>query len=136
MHNGRAYGIPQSLSPRPLVTRMDILDAAKVTPPTTWDELVEVCKKLQKLPKLTGYGMCLGLHSDTEHEVMNIIWSYGGKLVEADNKTVALHSPGTVAAVQAIADMYQKHKIVPKGRRPGTIPATTRPISRVRSSLW
>ena len=115
MHNGRAYGIPQSLSPRPLVTRMDILDAAKVAPPTTWDELVEVCKKLQKPPKLTGYGMCLGLHSDTENEVMNIIWSYGGKLVEADNKTVALHSSGTVAAVQAIANMYQKHKIVPKG---------------------
>src|SRR5882724_10024399 len=38
-----------------------------------------------------------------------------GKLVEADNKTVALHSPGTVQAVQLIADMYQKHKIIPKG---------------------
>jgi len=92
MHKGRAYGVPQSVSPRPLVTRMDILDAAKVAPPKTWDEVVEVCKKLQKPPKLTGYGMCLGLTSDTDNEMMNIIWSYGGKLVEADNKTVALHS--------------------------------------------
>jgi multiple sugar transport system substrate-binding protein len=115
MHQGRAYGIPQSVSPRPLVTRMDILEAAKVTPPKTWDEFVEVCKKLQKPPKLTGLGMCLGLHSDADNEIMNIIWSYGGKLVEADNKTVALHSQGTVAAVQFIADMYHKHKIIPKG---------------------
>ena len=46
---------------------------------------------------------------------MSVIWSYGGKLVEADNKTVALHSPGTVKAVQLIADMYLKHKIIPKG---------------------
>jgi multiple sugar transport system substrate-binding protein len=46
---------------------------------------------------------------------MDVIWAYGGKLVEADDKTVALNSPGTVQAVKLIADMYLKHKIIPKG---------------------
>jgi multiple sugar transport system substrate-binding protein len=115
MYKDRAYGVPQSVSPRPLVTRMDVLDAAKVEPPKTWDEFVEICKKVQKLPKLTGYGMCLGLYSDADNDIMNMIWSHGGKLVEADNKTVTLHSPGTVKAVQFISDMYTKHKIIPKG---------------------
>ena len=46
---------------------------------------------------------------------MNMTWCYGGKLVEADNKTVALHSKGTIQAVQLIADMFSKHKIIPKG---------------------
>jgi multiple sugar transport system substrate-binding protein len=46
---------------------------------------------------------------------MDVIWGYGGKLVEADDKTVALNSPGTVQAVKLIADMYLKHKIIPKG---------------------
>src|SRR5262245_62215662 len=96
MHKDRAYGVPQSVSPRPLVARMDILEAAKVDPPKTWDEFIEVCKKLQKPPKLLGYGMCLGLHTDSEGNVMDVIWPYGGKLVEADDKTVALNSPGTV----------------------------------------
>ena len=59
--------------------------------------------------------MCLGLHTDTEGNVMDVIWAYGGKLVEADDKTVALNSPGTVQAVKVIADMYRKHKIIPKG---------------------
>ena len=54
MHKGRAYGIPQSSRPRPLVTRMDILDAAKVAPPTTWDELVEVCKSYKNPQPITG----------------------------------------------------------------------------------
>src|SRR4029450_1714774 len=72
MHKGKAYGVPQSVSPRPLLTRMDILDAAKVAPPKTWDEFVEVCKKLQKPPKLTGYGMCLGLYSDADNDIMNM----------------------------------------------------------------
>ena len=59
--------------------------------------------------------MCLGLQNDTDTNAMNMIWCYGGKLVEADNKTVALHSKETIAAVQLIADMYLKHKIIPKG---------------------
>jgi multiple sugar transport system substrate-binding protein len=112
---GQAYSIPQSVSPWPLVTRLDILEAAKVEPPNTWEELIEVCKKLQKPPRLTGFGPCLGLYSDTDNNVMNLIWSYGGKLVEADDKTVALHSQGTVQAVQLLADMFHKHKIIPKG---------------------
>jgi multiple sugar transport system substrate-binding protein len=115
MHQGKAYAVPQSVSPSPLVTRMDLLAAAKVEPPKTWDEFIEVCKKLQQPPKLTGYGMCLGLTTDTNGNVLSIIWSFGGKLVEADNKTVALHSKGTIQAVQLIADMYLKHKIIPKG---------------------
>src|SRR5215475_9880252 len=115
LHQGKAYAIPQSISPVPLITRLDILAAAKVEPPKTWDEFIEVCKKLQKPPRLTGYGMCLGLVGDTSANVMNMIWCYGGKLIEADNKTVALHSKETVTAVQVIADMYQKHKIIPKG---------------------
>jgi multiple sugar transport system substrate-binding protein len=115
MYQGKAYSVPQSVSPSPLVTRLDLLEAAKVDPPKTWDELIEVCKRLQKPPKLTGYGMCLGLHTDTEGNVMDVIWAYGGKLVEADDKTVALNSPGTVQAVKLIADMYLKHKIIPKG---------------------
>src|SRR5499426_2045531 len=59
MHEGKAWGVPQSISPWPLVTRLDLLEAAKVDPPKTWDELVEICKKLQKPPKLTGFGLCL-----------------------------------------------------------------------------
>ena len=115
MYKDKAYGVPQSVSPWSLITRLDLLDAAKVDPPKTWDEFIEVCKKLQKPPRLTGYGICLGLQSDADNNIMNTIWGYGGKLVEADNKTVALHSAGTVAAVQLIADMFNKHKIIPKG---------------------
>jgi len=114
MHKGKAYGVPYQVSPWPLVTRLDLLDAAKVDPPTTWDEFIEVCLKLQKPPKLRGFGICLGLQNDTENNVMNMIWCHGGKLVEADDRTVALNSPGTIQAVKLIADMFQKHKIIPK----------------------
>ena len=96
MHQGKAYGVPSSVSPWPLITRMDLLDVAKVA--QNLDELIEVCQKLQKPPKLTGFGMCLGLHTDADHNIMDMIWGYGGKLVEADDKDrrpeLAGHGPG------------------------------------------
>ncbi len=101
MHQGKAHGVPQSVSPWPLITRMDLLEAAKIDPPKTWDEFIEVCKKLQKPPKLTGFGMCLGVQTDADNNIMNLIWSYGGKLVEADDKTIALNSPGHGSGGQA-----------------------------------
>ena len=105
MHKGKAYGIPQYVSPLPLVTPGS--PEAKVDPPKTWDEFIEVCKRLQKPPKLLGFGMCLGLTGDTEGTVIDVIWGHGGKLVKADDKTVALNSPGTVQAVKMIADIPQ-----------------------------
>ena len=69
-----------SCEPAPLVTRMDVLDAAKVEPPKTWDEFVEVCKKVQKPPKLTGYGMCLGLYSDSDNDIGEYDLVLSGKL--------------------------------------------------------
>jgi multiple sugar transport system substrate-binding protein len=115
MKQDKAYSVPQSVSPWPLVTRMDVLEKSKVAPPSTWDALIEVCKKLQKPPRLTGLGLCLGLHSDTEINVMNMIWCYGGQLVETDDKTVALYSQGTIQAVRVLAEMFTTHNIIPKG---------------------
>ena len=59
--------------------------------------------------------MCLGLYSDADNDIMNMIWSHAGKLVEADNKTVPCTRRVRLQAVQFIADMYTKHKIIPKG---------------------
>ena len=115
LYKGKAYGVPQSVSPRPLVTRMDLLDAAKVAPPTTWEAFVEVCKQLQKPPKLLGYGMCLGLHSDADNDIMNLIWSYGGQAGRRRQQDGGPASQGTITAVQFITEMYTKHKIIPKG---------------------
>src|SRR5215475_8219183 len=43
MHRGKAYAVPQSVSPWAMITRLDLLETAKVNPPKTWDEFIEVC---------------------------------------------------------------------------------------------
>jgi multiple sugar transport system substrate-binding protein len=114
MSHGRAYGVPQAVSPWTLVTRLDLLEAAKVEPPTTWDAFIKVCQRVQHPPQLTGYGMCLGLATDADYNIMQMIWSDGGALVGADEQTVTLQSPATVQTVKRIAAMYQIHQIIPE----------------------
>ena len=68
--------MPQVVSPWPLITRMDILEAAKADPPRTWDEFVEVCKKLQNRHGSPAM-VCAWHQNDTDTNAMNMIWCYG-----------------------------------------------------------
>ena len=126
-------GVPLAVNPWPVHARLDLLEQAKVEYPKTWDEFIETSKKIQAPPRLFAFGMCLGLGADTTDNVMNLLWCYGGKMVEADNKTVVMNSPENVAGVKVIEAMFKTHKIIPPGRpSPGTTPATTRPTSPSR----
>ena len=55
MHQGKAYGVPQSVSPWPLVTRLDLLEAAKVEPlrrGTSSSRSVRSCKSRPSSPAM------------------------------------------------------------------------------------
>jgi multiple sugar transport system substrate-binding protein len=114
-HEGKAYGVPLAINPWPVHARMDLLEEKGLEYPKTWDEFVETAKKIQKKPRLYALGMCLGLVEDTTDNVMNVLWCFGGKMVEKDNKTVVMHSKENVAGVKFIEDMFKKHEIIPRG---------------------
>lgn len=115
LYKGRAMGAPLAVNPWPMHARIDLLEKAKVDYPKTWDEFIETSKKIQDPPRLFAFGICLGLVEDTSDNVMNILWCYGGKTVEADNKTVVMNSPENVAGVKVIEAMFKTHKIIAPG---------------------
>ncbi len=112
---GRFLGVPLAVNPWPMHTRLDLLEKAKVDYPKTWDEFIETSKKIQEPPRLFAFGICLGLAADTTNNFTNMMWCYGGKTVEADNKTVALNSAENVAALKVLEAMFKTHKIIPPG---------------------
>ncbi len=115
LYKGRAMGAPLAVNPWPVHARMDLLEQARLEYPKTWDEFIETSKKIQSPPRLFAFGMCLGLVEDTTDNVMNLLWCYGGKMVDADNKTVVMNSPENVAGVKVIEAMFKTHKIIPPG---------------------
>ena len=79
-------------------------DAAKY--PQTWDEYREAGKKL----KAKGHpvGQTLGhAFGDGPAFWYPYLWSWGGKEVEADGKTVVLNSPGTIESVKFAVGLWK-----------------------------
>jgi len=75
--------------------------------PTTWDEYREVGKKL----KAKGHpvGQTLGhTFGDAPTYTYPLLWSFGGKEVEADGKTVVLNSKETIESVKFMAAFWKE----------------------------
>ena len=74
--------------------------------PTTWDEYRAIGKKL----KAAGHpiGQTLGhTFGDAPTFAYPFMWSFGGKEVEADGKTVAINSKETIESVKFMAGFWQ-----------------------------
>jgi multiple sugar transport system substrate-binding protein len=112
---GKYYGAPFGLNPQAGHVRMDLFEKAGYSDfPDTWEKFVEAAQKITQ-PPMYAYGMALGLTpSDSLADVMSVVWSYGGALVDKESRP-ALNSPGTVKAFQLIDDMFTKYKIIPRG---------------------
>ncbi len=82
--------------------------------PTTWEELRADAKAIQaKHPIVSGFGMTVSNSNDAEAAIRVVMWSFGGKVMDKDGKTVVFDSPETRAAYQFVADMFLKDRIIP-----------------------
>ncbi|ETX03555.1 MAG: hypothetical protein ETSY2_33120 [Candidatus Entotheonella gemina] len=89
----------------PIAVRTDLVAELGENLPDTWEDVHRIGKKL----KAAGHpvGIQLAHSEDSNHILRGIIWSFGGKLVEADGKTVAVNSKETVEAYKFIKALYQ-----------------------------
>src|SRR5467141_608111 len=97
--NGRWKAIPFSNIGQLMNWRTDWFKEVGVTTfPDTWDELYEVGKKLKAKDHPFGFELGHGF-GDNHGWLYPLLWSYGGREVEPDGKTVAIDSDETARAV-------------------------------------
>lgn len=98
--NGIQYGVPYIGSVTPAYWRTDMLEKAGLTtPPATYEEMKEYCATVNEAGTFWCYGLGFGGFSDPEVQMRNLLWSYGGKVTEADGVTIALDSPETLSVL-------------------------------------
>lgn len=113
-YNGTVQSLPLEVDVSPIFARKDLLDEIGKPLPTTWEELREDGKAIQaKHPQISGFGMTVSNSPDAEGAIRVMIWSFGGKVMAEDGKTVVFDSPETRAAYQFVADMFLKDRIIP-----------------------
>ncbi|MGI8908656.1 MAG: ABC transporter substrate-binding protein [Candidatus Sumerlaeaceae bacterium] len=104
--NGRTYGLPVATSARALYYNKQLLEQAGLQPPTNWDELKAVAKKVTKRPKV--YGLAMPIHQDDQADTFDyFLWAAGGDWFDAQGNVV-LNSPESVEALQFMVDLYKE----------------------------
>ena len=121
---GETYGVPTNNECMAMIINKELFSKVKADPekgPATWDEVVEISKKMKMDLGISGLGMVARLnHGNTPFSFMPLVWAQGGgALDEADDnptmKNIRINSPETRSALEMYRKMYVDDKSVPQG---------------------
>ena len=106
-YKGEVYGIQLHLTCMQLLYNKEMLAAANVSPPTTWDELLEAARALTS-GKVHG----IALNQDPGY-----IWPWllqnGVRNYDTDSKKLLVPNDAAIEALQFQADLVHRHKVSP-----------------------
>ncbi|MBV8714979.1 MAG: extracellular solute-binding protein [Chloroflexi bacterium] len=96
--DGKYRGVPYAIFGNAFVYRKDYFQQAGVQVPQTWDDFDNVVKAVAGIGKPVGqtFAQTFG---DAPTFFYPLLWSFGGKEVQDDGKTIAINSKETVDAV-------------------------------------
>lgn len=116
----KLYGLPWYAGNRCMIYRKDWLEEEGIKEfPKTWNEFIEVTKKLTK--DLDGDGkpdrFGFSVNGGSQHEFMPLIWMNGAEIAVKTEKgwKSNVNSPEAIEAIRLFADLYLKHKVSPEG---------------------
>jgi multiple sugar transport system substrate-binding protein len=101
---GHWMGIPYFWISFPGSYRKDLFEKVGEQAPDTWEDLLQSGRKLKKLGHPVG--IPLSQATDSVQSMLSILWSYGGKVMEADGTTVALNSKETAETIELVKVLY------------------------------
>jgi multiple sugar transport system substrate-binding protein len=109
--DGKTYDVPYTINTfNVLFYRQDLLKAANLQPPKTWDELLSAARVLTKGDTL-GFIFPAGQNRMNSLAFASLMWSAGGTFFDKDLK-VSFNNPGTIAALKFLKSLTP---YVPKG---------------------
>ena len=99
-------GLPFGASGGPLVWRKSAVNAAGYdAPPDDHDKYLDLCRKLHAAGKPPGFALGNAV-GDGNGFASWLVWSFGGYLVDPDNK-VAINSKETIEALTYLKELYK-----------------------------
>ena len=99
--DGKIYGFPKDGNTLAMAYNTDMLAAAGIQPPTTWDELKTAA---QKLTTADHPGLCL---SSTLDRALAFIYQNGGSLFSEDKTQNTVNTPEVQAALQTYLGFFK-----------------------------
>jgi len=111
--DGRYFMVPAFASTEVFYVRKDKLAEKGLALPETWEDVVNVAKKITEPGKFWGLGLQVGTPSwDSEVELSSMLWAYGAKTWDEQGK-VAIDSAETRTVLNLIRDAWKAGIIPP-----------------------
>jgi multiple sugar transport system substrate-binding protein len=114
--NNRLLGLPSRGHVQLLFYRRDLFEKHNLTPPATWEALVETGRAIQeKEPGIAGVSVPYGRGNGQNLMVWyNFLWGRGGALFDAQGQP-AFNSAAGLQSVTDYVDLLRRHRITPPG---------------------
>jgi multiple sugar transport system substrate-binding protein len=123
---GSIYGLPKDLGPFTLGYNKTMFDKAGIPlpdpdKPYTFEEFLEVCKKLTK--DLNGDGKVdqWGTGLNVNWSLQPFVWSNGADWLDKSHKKVTVNDPNFIESLQFFADLQNVHKVTPSVKEGQTL---------------
>lgn len=115
---GAIYALPKDIGPFSFGYNKTMFEAAGIPAPDidtpyTWDEFVEVAKKLTADTNGDGELDQWGTGLNVNWNLQPFVWSNGGDWISEDGKTVTVDTPEFTEALQWFADLSNVHGVTP-----------------------
>lgn len=114
IYQGRIYRVPVRSDGGLLYYRKDLLAAAGLRPPRTWEELVSEAKRLQRPPARWGLVFEGKQYEGLVCCWLELLWGGGGDVIDAGGR-VRAGEPQAVRALRRLVDAVHVDKISPEG---------------------
>lgn len=112
---GKTYALPFAADVSVLLYNKDHYQEAELdpeSPPKTWDELIDVSRKLTTDDRY-GYVYAGGDAGSHMFTFMPYVWNNGGEVLSEDGKTCELDSENAIAALSMFNDLTNTYKVTP-----------------------
>jgi multiple sugar transport system substrate-binding protein len=98
--------IPWAWNSFPGLYREDLFTQAGLPIPQSWEDVLNAGRVLKK--QRHPVGIAISQCIDANITFWSILWGFGGKVLEADGKTLALNAPETEATLEYYKSLYHE----------------------------
>lgn len=123
---GNIYAMPKDVGPFAFAYNKTMFEKAGIAlpdkdKPYTWQEWIDVCKKLTKDTNGDGKNDQFGTGLNVNWTLQSFAWSNGGDWLDSTKTKVTITDPKFVEALQFFADQTLKEKITPNAAQAQTL---------------
>ena len=114
-YKGRIYRVPTEMHGGLLYYRKDLLDAAGLKPPETFEELVNDCRQIKKPDGILGFVWQGKQYEGLSCFFLEVLKGFGGTWIDEKTGEVGLDQPAAINALTFLKNCLNDWKITPPG---------------------